>query len=185
MFSLIDNPDNDIVIYGETYTVNDSFDNVMRMYEILDRNPNALGIELAIYTLIGSIPELDINSMTRLFKKLCQIYINDGEKPKVERDLLGNELPVQHKEWFSFKYDAWAIYSGFMQAYGMDLKAMRGKLRWCEFKALLNGLPSDTRFKEIVEIRQREYPEGKGTEKERQALRKAKEAVSYPGRDFT
>lgn len=185
MFTLTSEPEKQIELCDKVYTVNDAFDNIISVFEITDKNPNIFGIELAIIALIGELPNISEEMMVKLYQKLARIYINDGDKPKVIKDLQGNIIPTKREEWYSFKYDAWAIYSGFMQAYGIDLKKERGKLRWCNFKALLNGLPSNTRFKEILEIRMRKYPEGKGTAKERATLREAKESVSYPGRDFT
>lgn len=185
MFSIINETDQEIELGGKTYKVNDSFDNVIRIFDIVQSNPNILGINLSIIAFLGTMPEITQEKAIKLYQKLVKIYVNDGEKPKVIKDLQGNIMPVKAEEWYSFKYDAWAIYSGFMQAYGIDLKKECGKLRWCDFKALLNGLPSNTRFKEMLEIRMRKYPEGKGSSKERVALREAKELVSYPGRDFT
>ena len=42
-----------------------------------------------------------------------------------------------------------------MDQYGIDLIEQQGKLHWDKFKALLDGLGSETRFRRIVSIRQR------------------------------
>ena len=72
---------------------------------------------------------------------------------------------------FDFVQDAELIYAAFYQAYGIDLIQEQGKLHWWKFSALLNGLPSDTRFSEIVSIRTRPIPAPtKYNEQERQNL---------------
>lgn len=59
---------------------------------------------------------------------------------------------------FDFVQDSPLIYAAFYQAYGMDLVDQQGKLHWWKFQSLLNGLPSNTRFSEIVSIRMKPIP---------------------------
>jgi len=40
-----------------------------------------------------------------------------------------------------------------MQAYGIDLIDEQGKLHWLKFRALLHGLPTETRLMEIIGYR--------------------------------
>lgn len=56
-----------------------------------------------------------------------------------------------------FEQDAALIYAAFMQAYNIDLRTER-KLHWMNFRALLAGLPSDTRLAEIIKIRTMPVP---------------------------
>lgn len=58
---------------------------------------------------------------------------------------------------FDLQQDAELIYAAFWQTYGIDLHRVEG-LSWEAFVALLGGLPSDTRFSEVVQIRLRPLP---------------------------
>ena len=59
---------------------------------------------------------------------------------------------------FDFEQDFHAIYAAFKQAYGIDLLKERGKMHWTIFDALLEYLPEDTRFSQIVGIRAMPLP---------------------------
>ena len=74
---------------------------------------------------------------------------------------------------FDFWQDADLIYAGFRQAYGIDLHAEIGHLHWLQFLALLSGLPSSTRFCEVVQIRLRPIP--KPTKHNQEEIRKLME----------
>ena len=76
---------------------------------------------------------------------------------------------------FDFVQDSSLIYAAFYQAYGMDLVEQQGKLHWWKFSSLLNGLPSDTRFSEIVSIRMKPIPAPtKYNQEEREELMRLK-----------
>lgn len=74
-------------------------------------------------------------------------------------DLLrdGQKQREQRQKVVDFEQDAKAIYAGFMQCYGIDLFKCRD-LHWWKFIALFNGLSSDTRIMQIIDIRQRPIP---------------------------
>ena len=75
-----------------------------------------------------------------------------------------------------FEQDAALIYSAFRQAYGIDLHAEIGRMHWLTFLALLEGLPGDTRFSDVVSIRVRPLPDPTKTNaKERAELMRLKQ----------
>ncbi|MFR0815848.1 MAG: Gp15 family bacteriophage protein [Enterococcus casseliflavus] len=106
------------------------------------------------------------------------------EKPKPRYDKKGNKLKPKMKEiadqHFSFDYDAPNIYAAFYQAYGIDLFDQRGKMRWEKFIALFGGLPDETRFRQIVSIRTKKMPTGKGNKEAKDELRKLKKLYALP-----
>jgi hypothetical protein len=187
MFSIAEKPDNIVVLNGVTYVVDLSFDNILLLYELLNEDTDELmKIQLGIQMMLKTLPHMEITEQVEVFKKLLDEFVLDQEKEEPMVDLKGDPLPVhKEKEYFSLKYDAKYVYAGFMQAYGIDLIEQQGKLGWKKFKALLEGLPANTRLNEIIEIRKRPYPRGKGSENERRELQKAKRQFSYPGMDFT
>lgn len=84
--------------------------------------------------------------------------------------------PPQRKA-FDFELDGEYIYASFLQAYGIDLIDQQGKLSWRKFMALFEGLPADTKMKEIIKIRLSDPPEpNQGNWKER---RQFSELQSY------
>lgn len=91
-------------------------------------------------------------------------------KPAQKAELL-TEIITQHihikkrrpihsieRRAFDFELDGEYIYASFMQAYGIDLIDQQGKLSWRKFIALFEGLPSDTKIKEIMRIRLSDPP---------------------------
>lgn len=56
---------------------------------------------------------------------------------------------------YSYEQDADAIYSSFMMQYHIDLLKERGKMHWCVFRALFDGLSEDTPIQRIIELRQK------------------------------
>lgn len=59
---------------------------------------------------------------------------------------------------YDFLYDQELIYSSFLQAYDIDLSKPNKNLTIQKFLALFNGLPSSTRFVEVLQIRNQEIP---------------------------
>lgn len=57
-----------------------------------------------------------------------------------------------------FDLDGEYIYASFMQAYGIDLIGEQGKLHWKKFFALFDGLPDDTKIKQVMRIRATDIP---------------------------
>lgn len=181
----------DIYIYDDKeYPVDMSFNNILVFTDMW--NDKVLDVEekldLGISLLInpkdeeGKEIELDIPYLDKqeIIRDLIENYIQDGAKEET-LDRKGNPMPVmQSKPNYSIKHDDNAIFASFMQTYHMDLDEQKGKLHWKKFVCMLEGLPSETRFKEIIDIRQKDMPKGKGSEKERAELKKLKRIYALP-----
>lgn len=83
----------------------------------------------------------------------------------------------QQKILFDFEEDGEYIYASFMQAYGIDLIDQQGKLPWNRFMALFQGLPSGTKIKEIMRIRDMDIPTPNG--KNQKEIRQITELKMY------
>ncbi len=81
-----------------------------------------------------------------------------------------------------FDLDAAYIFASFRQAYGVDLLKERGRLSWNQFLALFDGLPENTKIRQVMDIRTRELPvPTKYNQKEIGALRRLKACYALPG----
>lgn len=169
-----------VEIDGKTYELDMSFDNVLRLLDMLNDEEldDATQVNLGIEMLIGEQLKIDMQTKEKILSEIFSETIGKDAKENVKRDILGNPMPTSEEEKenpFSFKQDGEYIYASFMQDYGIDLIEQQGKMHWSKFKALLSGLRDDTKFKEVLKIRTTELPSGKGTEKERERLKKLKE----------
>jgi hypothetical protein len=78
---------------------------------------------------------------------------------------------------FDYFQDADLIYAAFQQAYAMAGYCEITTMHWWRFLALLKGLPSDTRFMEVVSIRTMEI-DPKDSAETKARKRRAKRAVA-------
>lgn len=167
-----------VEIDGKTYKLNLSFDNVLRLIDMLNDKQldDITQIETGLYMLLGVELDYPIEKKEEIFYQIFYETIGKEVEENIPVDLDGNPMPQQkEEEIYSIKQDAPYIYASFYQDYGIDLFEVQGKLHWEKFKALLAGLRPDTKFKEIVNIRTMELPTGKGTEKQRKRIKELKE----------
>jgi len=87
-----------------------------------------------------------------------------------------NEVKGKGSPSFDYFQDANLIYSAFQQAYGLSLDEVTS-MHWWRFLALLEGLPSGTRFMDVVSIRTMEIDPKDSQEVKLRKL-KAKNAVA-------
>lgn len=178
MFDLAYPFDDEVEIDGTTYTIDMSFDNVLRLIDLLSDKEidDITQIETGLEMLLDVELDYDIQTKEEIFFNIFQETIGKDAEKEQTVDIEGNPMPEDEEEQiYSIKQDAEYIYASFYQDYGIDLFEMQGKLHWLKFKALLGGLRADTKFKEILDIRTMELPTGKGTEKQRNQIKKAKE----------
>ena len=111
---------------------------------------------------------LFVNKTPKTFymKQLMDFYINANPIPKIEST---NSDPI-----LDYIIDGEYIYASFMQAYNIDLLSCN--MHWHIFKALLNGLPSNTYIKEIMSMRAYK----KSNKNYEQTQRELKEAWRLP-----
>lgn len=172
--------ENKAIINGIEYELDMSFDNILRLFDLLeDKSLNDIEkVETGLLMLIDNkLDDYDIQEKAKIFIEIFKSAIG-AEKEEQPVDLDGNPMPVaskENKKVYDLAQDAEYIYASFMSDYNIDLFEQQGKLHWYKFKALLNGLTDKSKFMRVVDIRQAEMPKGKGMQKEREQLRKLKE----------
>ncbi|MBV6372885.1 hypothetical protein IGJ74_001819 [Enterococcus sp. AZ009] len=174
-----------VEIEGVTYPIDLSFDTVLRLFDLL-KDPvltESEKIVLGLQLLLGVSFLCEIETQNTIFLSILEMF-DIWEEPKSRYDRNGKKLKPKMKEiadqHFSFDYDAPNIYAAFYQAYGIDLFDQRGKMRWEKFIALFGGLPDETRFRQIVSIRTKKMPTGKGNKEAKDELRKLKKLYALP-----
>lgn len=185
---------------GRIFNIDMSFDNVLTVFEIMDDNElnNAQKLLDVLYMLTGeeefSPGYLDdiqkIEYASELRNAIFENMLNQNEtEDEYLIDILGNKFkPPKNEEdtkerTYDFMHDAKYIYSSFLKDYQINLYDFHGKMHWEVFLALFEGLSDDTRIKQIINIRTRELPNGKGTEKEREELLRLKSIYKLPERE--
>lgn len=152
MLSLTDTPLSAIKFDGETYQINLAFDNVIKYLELVEDDSENKELE-ALKLFFGNqeIP-LDSDFIESSFKLINETITKSAYQGNSSNDWSMNIAP-QHI--YSYEQDADAIYSSFMMQYHIDLLKERGKMHWCVFRALFDGLGEDTPIQRIIELRQK------------------------------
>lgn len=163
------------------YQLNLSFDNVLTAYDALRDKELNVTDKLEVYLsflIIGPLPRKRI--WVELYNLIDQLLFSRNSTAK-KVDLNGNPMPrPKQKPDFDFSFDASLIFAAFWQTYQIDLLKERGKLHWFKFIALLDGLPEDTRFCYIRQIRATDLAEIKDKE-QKKTIRKQKQLFALPG----
>lgn len=161
---------------GKEYTIDLAFDNVLDVFDVLDDKDLRNHEKAEICTALLLNESLHGEEAVNLWNYIYENFIHIENKQSIKYDLKGNPLPVQEetKRPIDLDKDAEYIFASFQQAYGMNLFHEQGKLHWHEFKALLNGLPSDTIMQRIINIRLWEPTKGESSEY-KQAMRELQE----------
>lgn len=187
----------ELVLDEDVYPMNISFNKVLKVIELVnDEDVEELYkpyLALQIFTDVDFTQALTPEQATAIFKMIFEEHIRviPAKDTAPVLDLAGNPIKSKirsksqsegTKRLFSLKYDAEYIYSSFLQAYGIDLIDAQNSLHWKKFNALLNGLPSDTKFAEVLKIRS--YKPQKGDSKRyKESMRKLKKEYALP-KDF-
>ncbi|MGN8923315.1 Gp15 family bacteriophage protein [Ligilactobacillus salivarius] len=174
MLSLTEPLKSSYTYQGKEYQIDLSFDNVIRMYNLLedDTFQDTEKIVIAFEMFFGFEPK-DAEFAMKAIDEITG-YISKsayGDDP-VESDVVSSEVNT-HK-LFSYTQDAGAIYASFKQQYNIDLIAEQGKMHWDVFKALFDGLDENTYFRKILDIRRKDISDLQGKE-----LTSAIEAQNY------
>ncbi|WP_313469794.1 bacteriophage Gp15 family protein [Lysinibacillus sp.] len=185
MFSLSDELVSSVEINGRLYEVDMSFDNILRLVDMLNDNEldDLTQILTGIEMLFDQPLDCPIEEQAEIFNQAYFALIGFDDEKELEYDLLGNLMPGQEEDEskdtvYDIRQDAEYIYASFMQDYGIDLIEQQGKLHWYKFKALLSGLREDTKFKKVIEIRQMPLPTGRGSGKYRKEVEELKKAYA-------
>lgn len=180
-----------LVIDDKEYALDLSFDNILKMFEMMrdEDIPEYVKPHFAIRMLISKslagatreekaesfnkdFENYSIEEMSKVFKSVFEehISLSDVKDNHVEYDLAGNPMKTtasddtKQRAPYDIRYDGDYIYSSFLQAYGIDLFDVQGKLHWKKFNALLSGLPEGTKFMEVVKIRKWKPQKGDSSE---------------------
>lgn len=180
-----------LVIDDKEYALDLSFDNILKMFEMMrdDDIPEYIKPHFAIRMLISKslagntreekaesfnndFENYSIEEMSKVFKSVFEehISLSDVKDNHVEYDLAGNPMKTtasnsgQEKAPYDIRFDGDYIYASFLQAYGIDLFDVQGKLHWKKFNALLSGLPEGTKFMEVIKIRKWKPQKGDSAE---------------------
>lgn len=189
MFDLAYPIDDTVEIDGKAYELNMSFDNILRLIDLLeDKEVDPITkINTGLKMLIDdTLDEYSIEKKDEIFYSLIKEIFKIDEEDIQPTDIDGNpmpRMPEDEKKTYDLKQDAEYIYASFMSDYGIDLFEQQGKLHWYKFKALLGGLTKGSKFLRVIEIRTMELPKGKGMEKERQRIKKLKEIYKLKDQD--
>ncbi|GAB2022061.1 bacteriophage Gp15 family protein [Pseudolactococcus yaeyamensis] len=177
----------DVLVYeGESYPLDISFGNILRIFEMFgDKTISDLvKFQFALLMLTGVNFEIDAYAARDLYQAIFDEHIKIKKIKKQHFDRQGNPLPEMKSEdddkiHYSLTYDGDYIFASFMQAYGIDLIEVQDTLHWQKFNALLSGLPDGTKFVEVIKIRAWEPINGESaSEKER--MRKLQVAYELP-----
>ena len=143
---------------GEIYKLTPAYDNVLSMFEDIKGLDPAGQAEIMLYYLMET-----------------PVY-NAGVLHEVNKTLFPPTKATKGARVFDFIQDGALIYAAFRQAYNIDLVEEQGRLHWWKFQALMNGLPSNTKFAEVINIRTRPIPKPtKYNQEERAALARLKQ----------
>lgn len=164
-----------LVIDDEEFPLNLSFDNILRLFEMWrdEDVPEFVKPHFGIRILTGeTLEDFTVEEMSEVFNEVFEehISLSTVEDNHVEYDLAGNPMKTtasngkQEQAPYDIRYDGDYIYASFLQAYGIDLFDVQGKLHWKKFNALLSGLPEGTKFMEVVKIRKWKPQKGDSAE---------------------
>lgn len=180
-----------LVIDDKEYALNLSFDNILRLFEMWrdEDVPEFVKPHFGIRILTGeTLEDFTVEEMSEVFNEVFEehISLSTVEDNHVEYDLAGNPMKTtasnsgQEKAPYDIRYDGDYIYASFLQAYGIDLFDVQGKLHWKKFNALLSGLPEGTKFMEVIKIRKWKPQKGDSAEYKEEMRRLQKDyALPY------
>lgn len=164
-----------LVIDDKEYALDLSFDTVLKMFEMMrdEDIPEYVKPHFGIRILTGeTLEDFTVEEMSEVFNEVFEehISLSTVEDNHVEYDLAGNPMKTvasdkgQEKAPYDIRFDGDYIYASFLQAYGIDLFDVQGKLHWKKFNALLSGLPEGTKFMEVIKIRKWKPQKGDSAE---------------------
>lgn len=179
-----------LVIDDEEFPLNLSFDNVLRLFEMWrdEDVPEFVKPHFGIRILTGeTLEDFTVEEMSEVFNEVFEehISLSTVEDNHVEYDLAGNPMKTtasngkQEQAPYDIRFDGDYIYASFLQAYGIDLFDVQGKLHWKKFNALLSGLPEGTKFMEVVKIRKWKPQKGDSAEY-KEEMRKLQKDYALP-----
>lgn len=186
--------DDTVVVNNRTYTLDLEYSKVLRWYEMW--RDETLSEEYRVFLSLVMILDVEWGNTPTNYTELIQ-YVHEDDlielsgliikriagditpSASVKRDLKGNIIEDEEKEFYDIEEDSGYIYASFLMDYQIDLiEARENKtLHWDKFNHLLSGLSENTRFKKVIEIRAMEITSDM-TYEQKEAIQKAKAAVA-------
>ncbi|EAD1189290.1 hypothetical protein Q887_14385 [Listeria monocytogenes] len=166
---------------GKSYKLDLAFDNVLLVFELLEDDLNIIiQIENVLMLLLGEDFDFydNLEKSINIYQEVMENIIVKNSNVNVKRDLAGNPMPEpEQKKYYSLTEDAEYIYASFLYDYNIDLFDVQGELHWDKFNALLISLSEDSKFKQVVSIRQRK-PDKNMTSEQKRELKEMQEAYA-------
>lgn len=186
--------DDSVVVNQRIYHLDLEYSKVLRWYEMW--KDETLSEEYRIFLSLIMILDGDWDTPPKSYSELIEYVHKDdltelsnaiihrivGDQiasTTVTRDLKGNIIEDEQKNFYDIEEDSGYIYASFLMDYQIDLIEARenGSLHWDKFNHLLSGLSEGTRFKKVIEIRTMEITNDMPYER-KEEIRKAKAAVA-------
>lgn len=174
---LTDIPCNKVITDKSKFVINPAYDTVLEVQKLYkeDTLTEFEKIDQALKMLVRNkwnLRLLNPEEKQKLLSVITQRYVEVEKRPQIKK----SPFPV-----LDFEKDGDYIYASFMQAYRIDLIEEQGRLPWKKFLYLFNGLPADTKIKQIMRIRQMPVPEYNGkNSKEIQEINEMKSYYALP-----
>ena len=174
---LTDIPCNKVITDNSKFVINPAYDTVLEVQKLYkeDTLTEFEKIDQALKMLVRNkwnLRLLNPEEKQKLLSVITKRYVEVEKRPQIKK----SPFPV-----LDFEKDGDYIYASFMQAYKIDLIEEQGRLPWKKFLYLFNGLPADTKIKQIMRIRQRPVPEYNGkNSKEIQEINEMKSYYTLP-----
>ena len=135
--------------HGEDYSIDLSFDNVLRWFALIDdrsigRNGQVL---LSFAMFIGDGLEVPFDQQVIEVDRIASLILESPYNP-------GSSDGVRY---LNYKQDSEAIYASFMKDYGIDLLRAKGRMSYFKFRALFDNLSDNAPINRIIQVR-RENP---------------------------
>lgn len=174
---LTDIPCNKVITDKSKFVINPAYDTVLEVQKLYkeDTLTEFEKIDQALKMLVRNkwnLRLLNPEEKQKLLSVITKRYVEVEKRPQIKK----SPFPV-----LDFEKDGDYIYASFMQAYKIDLIEEQGRLPWKKFLYLFNGLPADTKIKQIMRIRQMPVPEYNGkNSKEIQEINEIKSYYALP-----
>lgn len=174
---LTDIPCNKVITDKSKFVINPAYDTVLEVQKLYkeDTLTEFEKIDQALKMLVRNkwnLRLLNPEEKQKLLSVITKRYVEVEKRPQIKK----SPFPV-----LDFGKDGDYIYASFMQAYKIDLIEEQGRLPWKKFLYLFNGLPADTKIKQIMRIRQMPVPEYNGkNSKEIQEINEMKSYYALP-----
>ena len=174
---LTDIPCNKVITDKSKFVINPAYDTVLEVQKLYkeDTLTEFEKIDQTLKMLVRNkwnLRLLNPEEKQKLLSVITKRYVEVEKRSQIKK----SPFPV-----LDFEKDGDYIYASFMQAYKIDLIEEQGRLPWKKFLYLFNGLPADTKLKQIMRIRQMQVPEYNGkNSKEIQEINEMKSYYALP-----